>query len=668
MTSKHIILLVSVLSLVLFLVTWIVTRRMTKKETITINYNQKSSPFAYTVYRILSSNPLTKKYYGKVKKKYGMLYPSDDASLTRRVSNLFVSSFVISLLCMVIFVIIGGGDLFYTCFGIWTTAIVFTFQIDYSFNRLEGNLLNQFSDYLTELRHYYHETNILDSALYLAMDNLPPEMSLHAQKMYEMVEDTDTTDKVDHYSRNTPNRFFMTFAAICASIKEYGDKKIDEVPLFLTNINYLKEELNIELIKKKKNDYLFSGLAFVSLAPVFLLKPLESWMTSNMPESTSYFQGAGGTISTILVFVISFLAYQSISSLKDGRADEMQEHSFMRRIAQIPAIHRILVMIENHKYSKTLKIGDQLKITGDRIGTRAFLLKRFIIGLACFIAFNVMGIIVIEKQRTDLLTNFTKAFENSVVPNEDYRLIMEETAKEFAASYEFMTGESAADQKEALAQTIAEERGIKPRYASEIAAMVYDQTQAVAATYYKWWILLLSLGAGVIGFYVPYWLLLYRVTIMKMSMEDEVIQFQTLILILMYEDGITINVILDWMERFSFCFKDSIRKCIVNLEQNQQDALMDMRDSEPFPPFRRFCDNLLAIDNAGIAGAFDEIRTERDYHKVKRAEDNEITCNNKATIGQNLAFVPYYLLLAGHLIIPFCVMALNMFESMSELF
>lgn len=667
MTQNQILLTICIFSIVVLSGIMIWAKKTAKDKSVTINYNKRRNPFSYAIYRILSTNRLTKKYYGKVKRKYGMLYPSDDPSITRQVTKMFTSAATICVCAMIVFVIIGKSDVFYTCLGIWMTGIIFTFYIDSSFNRLETKLLNQFSDYLTELRHYYHETNMLDSSLYMTLDNLPTEMSLHAQKIYEMVEDTDTTDKVDRYARNAPNRFFMTFAAICASIKEYGDKRVDDVPLFLTNINYLKEELNIELLKKKKNDYLFSGLAFISLAPVLLLKPLELWMTSNMPETSSYFQGAGGTISTIIVFVISFLAYQVIGSLKDGRVDEMQEHALMHWLARMPFISRILVMIENHKYSKTLKIGDDLKITGDKIGTRAFLLKRFLIGLACMILFNIASFIVIEKQKTDLFTNFTEAFENSVVPNEDYRIIMEETAKEYTASYEYITGKDANEQKEELAKKITSERQIKPKYAEEIADVILSHSKSAANTYYKWWILLLSFGAGVIGYYIPLWLLKYRVSVMKMNMEDEVVQFQTLILILMYEDGVTLNVILDWMERFSFCFKDSIRKCIVNLEQNQQDALIELRDSEPFPPFKRYVDNLLAIDNAGIAGAFDEIKTEREYYKNKRAEDNEIICNKKASVGRTIAFVPYFIMLAGHLIIPFLALAMNMFSMMSDI-
>lgn len=669
MTRQFFIFLVMMLTLAAGIVTvYMLARKRMGKKALHVNYNQRTNHFAYVFYRVLSSCPLTRKYYGKIRRKYNMFYPADDISLNRRVTNLFIRAALVAAACMIVLVLLARGDIFFMCFGIWFTMVVFTYVIDISFDQMETRLLTQFGDFLSSVRHYYHETNMLDISLYMALHDLPREIALHIQQIYEMVDSADSNSEVDRYAQKAPNRFLLTFSAICASIKEYGDKEVEGQSLFLTNCNYLKEELNIEILKKKHNEFLFAGCIAVSLIPVFLIKPIEYALSTNIAETKRYYNGAGGTISTIMVFFSSFIVYQMVSSMKNGRVDEMQEHNILQRLSKIPVIQHFLALIENHNYSRTLKIGDELKMTGDRIGTRAFLLKRFIVAVACMLLFNIFGIAVITNQKHDLKTNFTNAFENSVVPNADYRLIMEETAKEFAATYHYMGVDTKEAERKALAEQISKEKSIKPKYAEEIADLVMERCASARSLYYKWWLLILSMGIGVLGFYIPYWLLKYRVTIMRMSMEDEIAQFQTLILILMHEDGVTMTVILEWMERFSFCFKDSIQRCIVDLERNQNDALMNMRNAEAFPPFKRFVDNLLSVDNAGIEGAFSEIKTEREFYKNNRAEDNEIQSSQKASKANMICFIPNGCMLVGHIILPFASFAYNLYQEMSIIY
>ncbi len=641
-------------------------RTKAKKNALRVNYAKRYNPFTYVLYHFLANNIFTRKYYGKVKKKYAQLYPSDENSITRRVNRIFLTAILSGAAALALFIWMADGDVFYICLDIWIVLVLVTFIIDWSFSRLEDKQLLQFGDFLTDTRHYYHETNMIDSAIYMTLSDLPAEVGLHAEKIYEMTASPETVQEVDKYAKSRPNRFFMTFAAICASIKEYGDKVIEGSRLFLINVNYLKEELIIEITKRKRNNYLFSGLVFIVLSPVFFLKPIEAWMQTNMPEIKSYYEGAYGTLSCIATFIASFAAYQMIGSLKDGKVDELQEHKTLQNLARVPVIQSILVKIENRNYSKTLRIGDDLKMTGDKTGTRAFLLKRILFALAFFILFNILSFIVVEKQSHDLMTNFEKAFENSIVPNEDYRLTLEETAREYAGSYKYMSDQTYEEMCEELAKKISVTNSLKPVYAREVAKVVTDRYLEDQNVYYTWWMLLLSFGAAGIGYAIPLGLLKYRISVMKMSMDDEVAQFRTLMLILMHEDGVTIDVILEWLERFSFCFKDSIQKCIANLEQDQQRQLQILKDSESFPAFRRFVDNLLAVDKAGVVGAFDEIKTEREFYKQTRQEDNIRISEKKASIGRTIAFIPFIVVLMGHLIVPFAFYAIKMFGSIAE--
>ena len=55
-----------------------------------------------------------------------------------------------------------------------------------------------------------------------------------------MLTATNVEHEVDKYKDIAPNKFILTMVAICATIKEYGDKTLDDgQSLFLTNITTL---------------------------------------------------------------------------------------------------------------------------------------------------------------------------------------------------------------------------------------------------------------------------------------------------------------------------------------------------------------------------------------------------------------------------------------------
>ncbi len=77
-----------------------------------------------------------------------------------------------------------------------------------------------------------------------------------------------------------------------------------------------------------------------------------------------------------------------------------------------------------------------------------------------------------------------------------------------------------------------------------------------------------------------------------MDMMDEVIQFESVILILMQIERMTVEEILDWMHMFSRIFRTSLQSCICHFPLDDEDALDQLIEDEPYEPFRRLIENL----------------------------------------------------------------------------
>ena len=148
-----------------------------------------------------------------------------------------------------------------------------------------------------------------------------------------------------------------------------------------------------------------------------------------------------------------------------------------------------------------------------------------------------------------------------------------------------------------------------------------------------------------------------------MDMENEVIQFHSIILMLMYLPGMNVSVILEWLENFSEIFRGSIMECVDNFSYDEESAFYRLKEAEPFLPFTRIVQNLEACDKVGVEKAFDELAGQREYYIEKRKQDNEIQLTNKGVIGKVLAYIPLTLTIGLYLIVPFVLESIRMFLS-----
>ena len=147
-------------------------------------------------------------------------------------------------------------------------------------------------------------------------------------------------------------------------------------------------------------------------------------------------------------------------------------------------------------------------------------------------------------------------------------------------------------------------------------------------------------------------------------MEDEVMQFQTIILMLMRIERVNVEIILEWLERYSNIFKAPITKCVNNYEAGAWEALEAMKDEVSYIPLIIIIESLqAAVEKIPIADAFDELDSEREYYKEKRKESNERLIKRKGMIGKAIGFAPMVCMFVGYLIIPLVFIGLTAMSS-----
>ncbi len=204
------------------------------------------------------------------------------------------------------------------------------------------------------------------------------------------------------------------------------------------------------------------------------------------------------------------------------------------------------------------------------------------------------------------------------------------------------------------------------------AKRIQEKYKIVSGEMLQWFELLFAFVVAAVCYMGPNFLLKFQKSMRQMEMEDEVMQFQTIILMLMKIERVNVEIILEWLERYANIFKEPISKCVNNYESGAWEALEDLKTDIVYLPLIRIVESLqAAVEKIPIEQAFDELDTERAYHQEKRKEANERLIARKGRIGKAIGFAPMIALFVGYLIIPLVAIGLlnmtNSFTTMSTM-
>ena len=201
------------------------------------------------------------------------------------------------------------------------------------------------------------------------------------------------------------------------------------------------------------------------------------------------------------------------------------------------------------------------------------------------------------------------------------------------------------------------------------AERIYEKLAILTNEYIKWSEVLIGILVAYFMYFVPVFILKFQVKMRRMDMEDEVMQFQTVILMLMYIERISVEYMIEWLERFANIFREPLSTCMNNYEAGAWEALEQLKEDAPYKPFVRIVESLQsAVENVKITDAFDELETERSFFQEKRKEANERLINKKAKLGRAIGFAPMIVLFVGYLIGPLIVVSVfDMTEYFSQM-
>lgn len=657
----------TVLFLVLVVLYIFNTRRLKKKRESSIIYTgskgRGKGVVTRAVYDFVESFFLTRRIVKRLRNSYEYLYPGDERRIIAGCMKVIRTIGAVILLSVIVLLLQDFSFFSAGLFLITVYLCVLEF-ITHALRRNQVTLLDGLERFITDVRHYYFEYEMVDEAINEAVNDANVLMRLHGTKIYDVITSPDQESAVISYNNNMPNRFLRTFLANCTTVMKYGDTKVDGESLFLMNLRDLKREISIEKNRQKRDNRIFTGVFALCLAPLYAMPFAKNWCIGIMPSLFSLYNGAFGTYLVVALFAIILFVYHYLVRLKEGDDEYTTEHPILDYLMSFQVVSHFYTSITNINYGRTLRIRRILRNTGAGISVEKFYLRRTlwaILGLVFSIAIFFYGHEVDKYNYLTVVTIDGKV--SNALSNKDYE-VLEPTILEYI-NRDLRAG---LDVEEITEQI--EDAGVFHYItASEFSAQqVYDQIAKYHAEYFEWYELLISLLVAAIAFFVPYLLLYKKEKALQMQMDDEVIQFQSVILMLIHLPNVTVETLLQWMCDFSVIFRASLMECIDNYSYGDQAALAHLLESEPHIGFQRIVKNLIACDRIGVEAAFTEISSDRQNYQETRKQENEIASSKKQNRVSFLIMVPTIAVIFLYLIVPFVYGAVTMYGDMQSMF
>lgn len=624
----------------------------------------------YTYYKKI---PIIKGYLLRIRRKLEIINIEDEYKTRLQSSKIITRALLIIIPTTFVIIFITKSNplllSFLLLFEFFLTDTLMAGMVD----KLDTKLLKQQVEFFAAIRHAYHEYNMVEEAIYEVSQNDELEISRQGAKIHEILISDDPETELEKYYDVAPNSYLKEFAGVSYLTKEFGDRTIDGASLYLRNLNNITEEMQLEILKRDKLEYVFQSLPVISIVSVLLIQPLKSWAMGNFPFTGQFYNGKLGLIFEIVLVFLTFISYLLIRKVKDSGSikDEYMDpnKTWQMKLYKNPFVKKIVDMfipkVNTKDYRKNIKL---LKDAASKQKMESLYTTKIVTCIIVFVA-SMLFFFIVHKTAVDYVYN---------EPTSEYNLLGEMKGEERIKAMELTKQDNEFLNKFKGKTKITKDKIraelVKSKYYLESTEQeidvatdrIYKKIQIVNSETFKWFELLLAFVFAWIGYLGPTLMLMFQKILRKLEMENEVMQFQTIILMLMKIERVSVEIILEWLERYSNIFREPITKCVNNYEAGPWEALEELKNQISFEQLIRIVESLqAAVEKIPIVQAFDELDNEREYYQAKREEANERLIKKKGLIGKIIGFAPMIAIFVGYLIGPMMIIGL---KSMTETF
>lgn len=628
--------------------------------------------FLHKLYTLGMRVPITCQYINSVRKRLSALHAYDEYKLRLQTMKMTLLVWVVFISSGVVLLMMRPG-LEFAVLALLCGVVINSLILDVATNRMEIRLLAQMIELFANVRHHYHQHGMVEEALSEAVDLTGAEAGRHGRLIYEALTAIDPHEALERYYESAPNRFLKAFAGISYMVTEFGDRTEEGGSIYLKGLGSLAREIQLELLRRNKLDYLLKSLNMIALAPVFFTAPIERWARASFPSMDDFYQGKWGYITKLSVYLVIIVSYFLLQKLQQtnetgyraGRGRMIWE----QRLYRSSVIHNVVnALIPQQQVSSYYRIARLLKESGAEIKLEWLYIRRITLFIAGLVLSMSTAFFLHEAEKTHILYAPVQSGQmfGRLNPAEEKEALKQSEVDRKIMHALNMRAESTYEQTYAALERDSGGTATAEQLSKQ-TRRILKKLEAWNGEYIKWWEMLVTLAIGYTGYQMPVLLLYLQRKMRRLDMRHEVYQFQTVISILRSMERMSVEEILEWLNRFSVIFKSPLQKCLLHYEHGPEVALDLLKEEAPLPEFQLLVDKLhLSLGKITIREAFDDLDSHMSYYFEQRKQEYEKIIDSKAIWGRLIGFSPMYGLIFLYLVIPLIGMSFVQMESYYE--
>lgn len=681
MNIMYIILGVATVGMILLLIYYQMTKKKYNsnadlyiKDKIKIKNKGSVNDTTDRIYQFLylgfAGMPVVKYYLRKTRLKLEMANDYTEYEIRRRSAKLLGITFLVAIIAIFVMVNV-VNDLYMSLIVILFVLVLGEKSIDINITSVSTKILKQMPDAFTNIRHAFHEHGMMEESFDAAIDEMnDKDIVPQLKRIKEAMLSEEPETELEKYYDTAPNRFLKLFAGVSYLTLELGDRKVDGVSVYLKNLNNILSDIYLEILKIEMINSKFSFLGFIVIAPILFVGVIRGWAETNFPALINFYTSSIGFVVQSSIVISVFICYIALRLLRE----DSESIKFDRAISsrwQDKAYKNIFVktLVDSFKPKKsTRKFRNTEKIiknTNSYLTMEWLYVNKLVYGLVSGI---LIAILILNMHNIDVKSVYNAIGEEflsfgSLSPEQE---AASKSLNEYDNKYLDEYKNSNITKEELANKLMLDTEG---KATETEVDRIFEKLETLNSTYFKWWHLLVIILSSMIGYSIPTITLVIRNILREMEKENEIMQFQSILLMLMYIERVDVQTILEWLARFSYAFKEPISTALNNYESGAIEALQELKEAVPYKDFVRIVEQLeSSVERIPIRSAFDELETERSYYYERRKASNEKLVNKKVLFGNVFGFTPMVILIGGYLVIPLiAVSMLQMFQYFGQM-
>lgn len=658
MTPEIIVILVIMGIVILFgIAITIISMNRKKHSTFLKSFRKKLNRFCTGLYKALRQTPLVKSIIERTTLKISKLSVYNSSEIPAVViKTIFVAAlWSLALICAGVFLF---NDIITKILCFAFASVLFSNVIENRIDKITINVLKQTKLLLSSIQLEYMKTKNIPNAI---ADSKPGNLvKIAVDEILAIITGSNGETRLQQFYASMSFRPLQTLASVCYNLSDYGDT-VDNTGIssFVKAITILREDVNSQLEKIETQKSMFSKLVYLPILSVFLITPTEMYFTSLMPGMAMMYNGVLGFVLralTIITAIVGYMVTSRINRTVTVKADDRGEWT------EALLKHKVWQNFIRVFYPKKLitrgRLKNVIKKSLSKMKLSHFYTKKIVFAVVAFFAAIAVTIAACVIGR-DFAKNTTAQLSMaSGVERSEEQLI---NMRIMDAIFFEANGEMYENELTALIKTYLP--GLTDMEMQDEMTRIRNKYDLWADTYFKFYYLLIAFALGIIGYFVPNFMLKGRAYFVKNEAQDDFMQIQTLVGIMLNTNVDTLEI-LRQMARHSTVHKDLLQYAYHSFPSAPEQELEWLKTKLTIPEFRIFIDKLkMSISEVSLTDAFSDLITERQHLLRLQELTFKATLSKKKFLCKILSFLPLVMYVLAEFLIPMLTLGMNEFFS-----